>query len=566
MIIGIDLGTTNSLVSVWREGKAELIPNALGDYLTPSVVGFSDDNAVLVGRAARDRLITHPDKTQAVFKRYMGSNREMQIAGRKMRAEELSALVLQSLKADAEAHLGETVVEAVVTVPAYFSDAQRKATKVAGELAGLTIKRLVNEPTAAALAYGLHEGEDESQFLVFDLGGGTFDISVLELFSGVMEVHACSGDNFLGGEDFVTTMQTAFCDKHGLKGDDVDASLREQIRSAAEVAKRQLSERSQVEMSVNVRGEALTMAFDEASFEKLCQPLLDRLRTPIETALRDANIRAAELDAVVMVGGSTKMPVVQRMASRLFGRLPLRTINPDEVVGMGAAVQAGLIARDASLEEVVMTDVCPYTLGTGVSRQVGVDRWESGFFNPIIERNTIIPASRVDSLWPIKKGQSGMMIDVYQGEAPMVKDNIYLGKLDVPLPTDVEPQDAGVDVRFSYDSNGLLEVEVTVQKTGEKSQLVIEQNPGLLTEEQIAERLEALKKIKMHPRDDVENQTVLARAERLYAQTLGDQRDYVSRWLARFRSVLDGQDPTEIRTTRRDIIEAMDEIERDTWL
>ncbi|QDQ26282.1 molecular chaperone HscC [Chitinimonas arctica] len=569
MIIGIDLGTTNSLVSVWRDGQVELIPNALGDMLTPSVVGLDADGAVLVGLAARERLITHPQLTAAVFKRYMGSDRKTLLGSQAFRPEELSALVLKSLKADAERYLGEPVEEAVITVPAYFSDAQRKATKIAGQLAGLKVERLVNEPTAAALAYGLHQSEPESRFLVFDLGGGTFDISILELFEGVMEVRASAGDNFLGGEDFSEALIDGFIaavgKQHGLTDKTADPAVYQNLRKQAEQAKRALTGAPTATMTVLHAGEPLSWTLSDGDFLKLCEPLLKRLREPIEKALRDSRLKAIDLDQVVLAGGATRKPLVRKLVAKLFGRMPAMNLNPDEVVARGAAVMAGLKARDVALSEVVMTDVCPYSLGIEVSEQLGPGRFQPGFYLPIIERNSVVPISREQIVSTIVDNQPALHVSIFQGESRLVKDNIFLGELILPVP----PRPAGqisVAVRFTYDVNGLLEAEMTVAETGEKHRLLIEDNPGVLSPEQIEERLAALAKLKIHPRELLPNATLLARADRLYQQLLGEQRQWLAQETARFQAVLESQDEALILPARTELKQFLDEIEGDGWL
>ncbi len=561
MIIGIDLGTTNSLVAVWRGGRAELIPNALGDYLTPSAVSLSDDDELLIGRAARDRLITNPDRSVDAFKRYMGSDRVIQLGRREFRPEELSSLVLRALKEDAEHFLGEPVEEAVISVPAYFNDSQRKATRLAGQLAGLKVERLINEPTAAALAYGLHHSAEENRFLVFDLGGGTFDVSILELFDGVMEVHSSAGDNYLGGEDFVEALVEAFLREHGLTREALDSREENLLRAQMEGAKRALNNTPAVSVRLARAEGELTWTITQHAYEQLTRPLMERLRAPVERAMRDAGLRLADIDEVILVGGSTRKSVVQKLVSRMFGRLPLRQINPDEVVALGAAVQAGLKTRDAALGEVVLTDVCPYTLGVETASNEG-GREVEGLFSPIIERNTIIPASRVETYYPLADFQTRVLLKVYQGEAPFVKDNVPLGTLQVPLPR-LKKEEAGVDVRFTYDVNGLLEVEATVLASGKLHSLVIEQNAGTLTAEEIQERLAYLTALKIHPREQAENQALMARAERLYEEALEEERINLGRLIAQFVAVLEGQKPQEIQRARVAFKALLDQLEEE---
>ena len=562
MIVGIDLGTTHSLVAAWLDGAPRLIPNALGGVLTPSCVGVDEDGSILVGEAARERLQTHPQQTASLFKRYMGSPRRVRLGDRDYRAEELSALVLRSLKADAEAFLGEPVTEAIVTVPAYFSDAQRKATRLAGELAGLKVERLLNEPTAAALAYGLHEAGSETQFLVFDLGGGTFDVSILEMFEGVMEVRASAGDNMLGGQDFTTSIaDLAFANGAPEAARD-DPRFMQRLAASAEWVKRELSASGSASLDVRYEGRSIRVDIDAEAFEKLAQPLLNRLWRPIERAMRDARIRAADLDSVVLTGGATRMPMIRALATRMFGRFPAVGHNPDEVVAMGAAVQAGLKMKDKALDEMVMTDVCPYTLGTEVVRQLDNGSQAPGFFAPVIQRNTVVPASRVERFSPVTPDQKQIRIGVYQGESRMVRDNIALGELTIPLLPGPGHGD-GVDVRFTYDVNGLLQVEVTVVASGEVRRLVIESGDAHMPAEEIARRLQALSVLKIHPRDTLENRTLLARAERLYEQLLGEPRERLGRVILRFEQALATQDQRLIARDALAFRESLQAIERD---
>jgi molecular chaperone HscC len=352
MIVGIDLGTTNSAITVWLDGRPQLIPNSLGALLTPSAVSVDDDGHVLVGMAARERQVTHPRLTATAFKRWMGTGRMTSLGpNQTFSPEELSALVLRSLKADAEAFLREPVTEAVITVPAYFNDHQRKATRRAGELAGLKVERLLNEPTAAALAHGLHQRELDTQFLVFDLGGGTFDVSIVEIFEGIIEVRSSAGDNHLGGEDFnqvlVEDFYAALGSTLGPRFRDKQV-LQERVREQAERARRELTRQPVGKMTVTWQERQLEHSIDAERFEKLCEPLLTRMREPVLRALRDGGIHADKLQEIVLVGGATRMPLVRRAVAKMFGRFPGMGPNPDEAIALGAAVQAGLKARDAA--------------------------------------------------------------------------------------------------------------------------------------------------------------------------------------------------------------------------
>jgi molecular chaperone HscC len=567
MIVGIDLGTTNSLIAVWSDAGPRLIRNSLGEILTPSCVSVDEDGSILVGRAARERLQTHPEQTAAVFKRYMGSDRTVKLGKKSFRAEELSALILRALKEDAEADLGHPITEAIITVPAYFSEAQRQATRAAGQLAGLRVDRLLNEPTAAALAYGIHKRDAETRFLVFDLGGGTFDVSVLDLFEGVMEVRATAGDNYLGGEDFVLVLNELFIQRNKIPQQVAqDSRFVQRLTAASEAAKRQLSESATASISLNVDGAAVTLELDEALLEQSCASLLARLREPVERALRDSNLRPSQLDNIVLAGGATRMPIVRRMVARLFGRFPSVDLNPDEVVALGAAVQAGLKMKDAALNEVVMTDVAPYSMGIEVVRTLPDGSSSYGHFDPIIERNSVIPVSRVQSYIPMRDKQPELELNVFQGEARLVKDNIKLGGLKIPLDKSKSRQENAVSVRFTYDVNGLLQVEASTEDQPKPHSLVIEGNPGVLSEREIAERLARLADLKIHPRDRMEHRTLLARAERIYQQLLGRERDWIGGQIAMFERALESQDARIIVPAQRNLGEALAHIESNSFL
>lgn len=562
MIIGIDLGTTNSLVAAWDGESARLLPNALGNLLTPSVVGLDDQGQLVVGDIARERLQTHPQLTTALFKRDMGSARETRLGTRAYRAEELSAMLLRSLKTDAERALGQPVTEAVISVPAYFSDAQRKATRIAGELAGLKVDKLINEPTAAALAYGLHQRE-ESTFLVFDLGGGTFDVSVLELFEGVMEVRASAGDNFLGGEDFDDALMAHFVERIGNRDlpDVTRPELAQRLRREAQRVRHALGQAASARFTLADDGREWSLELTQDDLATVVKPLLDRLRAPIERALRDARIKAAELSEVLLVGGTTRMPLIRKLVASLFGRIPAMQLNPDEVVAQGAAIQAALKARDASLEEVVLTDVCPYTLGIETSVQMG-QGYQSGHYLPIIERNSVVPVSRSRTVSTLSDGQERVIVRIFQGEGRLVQNNIFLGELDIPVPKR-RAGEVDLDVRFTYDNNGLLEAQVYLPINGETRSLVIENNPGLLDKAQIAERLAALQELKVHPRDQQANTLLLARLERLYQEHLGERRAYVAQLANYFQQALESQDEREVRKAYTSVVEHLAQFERE---
>ena len=526
------------------------------------------DGSFLVGAAARERLQSHPQLSAAVFKRDMGTARVFRLGQHAMRAEELSALVLRSLKADAEADLGQPVTEVVITVPAYFSDAQRQATRAAGTLAGFTGVTLLNEPTAAALAYGLHQ--EEGRFLVFDLGGGTFDVSVLELFEGVMEVRATAGDNRLGGEDVDELMVRRFVQDTQMPDELAHQPLvQARLMRAAEIAKCALSTQEEAEMRLDMSDGSYAKCWTAHDLDQVLEPLLERMRQPVERALRDSRIRPQELDTVVLAGGSTRLVAVRQLVTRMFGRFPQVGLDPDHIVALGAAVQAALRGRDAALAERVMTDVCPYTLGVHVSKDLGSGQRQTGFMAPVLERNTIIPASRVERFHPVSPDQRQIDIEVYQGEARRVQDNIRLGELHLELPRN-GCEGVVADVRFTLDANGLLEVEAVLlrneQSLGPAQSLVIESNAERLSPDELKKRLEKLKALKLHPRDRMEVRALLARAERHYTQLLGPWRELLSNTMLAFEMALETQDDRKIVAPRKQLEELLSRIDAEPFL
>ena len=560
MMIGIDLGTTNSLAACFRGGKAEIIPNRLGKHLTPSVVSVDADGTVYVGETAKERGMLHPLETARVFKRSMGTDKEFVLGGKKFRAEELSGLVLRSLKEDAEAYLGEEVTEAIISVPAYFNDLQRKATKRAGELAGLTVSRIINEPTAAAITYGMGSEETDARYLVFDLGGGTFDVSVLELYGSIMEVHAIAGDNFIGGEDFTALLATMYLEKAAIAPEKLDIRTMNEVFKAAEACKCAFSESNEITMKCTVDGQSNEMRLTLSEYEKACAPLLEKLRRPIERSLRDAGVSLSDIDRIVLVGGATRLPVIRRFVTRLFGRIPGMLVDPDEAVALGAALQCGMKARDREIREVVLTDVCPFTLGTEITVDNGVFE-ESGHYLPIIERNTVIPVSRTQTVYTAHDNQNRVKIKVLQGESRLAYHNLLLGEVSVPVPAGPKGQES-VDITYTYDVNALLEVEVLVRSTGVRRKIIIQNEQNRISEEEAAARMEKLQYLKQHPREEEANRLQLLRGERLYEEMPG-KRSVIDRAMMEFEQVLARQDRTQIDRARKQLQRVLDEIEFD---
>lgn len=547
-VVGMDLGTTNSACAVWKDGIVTMIPNRLGDLLTPSIVHISGEN-ISIGKTANEKRITEPFNTGALFKRHMGSNYKLRLDLKQYTAPELSAFVLRSLKEDAEAFLQESVDEAVVSVPAYFNAIQRKATIQAAEMVGLQVERLINEPTAAAMAYGVHEKPEHAQFMVLDLGGGTFDVSIMEYFDGVLEVHATAGDNFLGGEDFLELLVNHYLEKIGIDKDTLERSDLNAITTQMEHVKRSFNSSDVVEIPslLAQHDRNITISYD--AFKALSDPLLRRLQQPIEKSLRDSGIDLNDLDELLLVGGATRMKVFRSSVTKLFRRMPSSNLDPDLVVAMGAAIQAGLKVRDAALDDVVLTDVCPYTLGTSVLNPNSKMVKNGELFSPIIERNTVVPVSRVKPYRTSYDNQKHIEIEVLQGESRLAKDNIQLGSLTIKVPKNLAGEEV-VEVRFSYDVNGLLEVDVKALSTDEVVSKTIINAPEDLSEAEIKASQKKLAALKFHPRETEENREIVARAESLYQTSLGDEREDIAQLLSWFDGVLETQDESIISEAR----------------
>lgn len=563
MIVGIDLGTTNSLVAYYTEEGPRVIPNRIGKRLTPSVVSIGEDGQVYVGESAAEQMLLNPDSGASLFKRSMGSGKKFRLRDKEFAAEELSSFVLRYLKEDAEAFLGEPVTEAVISVPAYFNDARRRATKRAGELAGLKVERIISEPTAAAIAYGLWQKKDHARFLVFDLGGGTFDVSILELYDTILEVHAVAGDNFLGGEDFTAVLEKMFYDAHPqLNRFTLSGKTQQHIRRQAELCKIGFGENRTSEMRCNIEGKEYVFPIELPDYEEACEELLDRIRQPVKRSLKDAHIRLSDIDQVVLVGGATKSPVIRRFAGKLFHMIPDTKINPDEAVALGAAIQAAMKERRDGIREVILTDVCPFTLGTEVVQEYGDHQYEDGVFFPIIERNTVIPASRTERLYTVRDNQTRIRVHILQGESRFAVNNLSLGELFIEVPAGKAGQEA-VDVTYTYDINSILEVEVKSVSSGKKVRQVFKGQDLDMSEEEIEDRLKTLSYLKIHPRDKEENKVLLLRGERIYEESLGVKREQAGRALREFEHALDTYDPERIAEAKREYMDFLEKL--DEW-
>ncbi len=487
--VGIDLGTTNSLVARLENGQPTIVPNARGGRSTPSVVGLDASGRLHVGASARAQLLTHPDRTVAEVKRSMGTTERVRLGDRTYTPTEVSGLVLRALKEDASLALGDTVEEAVVTVPAYFTDAQRQATKDAGELAGLRVERILNEPTAAALAYGIDRLDAEEHVVVYDLGGGTFDVSVLEMFGGVLDVKATAGNNRLGGGDFdrllVDHLRAEILRTHGadLRG---DARAMARLLAAAERAKMELSDaRSAViDLPLLAPNVSFRTEVSRATFDALVEELVRSTLTCLDAALADAKIAKGTVSEIVLVGGSSRVPLVRQRVAEYFGKEPRTHVNPDEAVALGAAIQMGLKTGGISAETGIMiTDVAPFTLGVETQSRAG-SQTVYGTFAPIIPRNSTVPVSRTERFSTTADGQKSVTVRVFQGESRYTKNNVFLDEYTID---GVPPSLAGresVAITFTYDINGILDVTTEVVSTGKKASLVIDKSPRRMTDEE----------------------------------------------------------------------------------
>ena len=495
-IIGIDLGTTNSCVAVYEGGEPVVIPNPEGSRTTPSVIGFSKTGERMVGQIAKRQAIINPERTISSIKREMGSNYKVEIDGRQYTPQEISAMTLQKLKEDAESYLGTKVTQAVITVPAYFSDSQRQATKDAGKIAGLEVLRIINEPTAAALAYGVDKEGNDQKIMVFDLGGGTFDVSILEISDGVFEVLATAGNNRLGGDDFdarlIDWMADSFKAEHGIDLR-TDKTAHQRLKEAAEKAKIELSGMQSTMISLPfIYADAsgaknLDMTLTRAKFNELTADLVEKSMAPCRQALKDAGLAPSEIDKVLLVGGSTRIPAVQEAVQRLTGKEPFKGINPDECVAVGAAIQAGVLGGD--VKDIVLLDVTPLSLGLETL---------GGVFSKLIERNTTIPVKKSQIFSTASNNQTSVEIHVLQGEREMARDNKTLGRFNldgIPMAPRGVPQ---IEVTFDIDANGIVNVTAQDKGTGKEQHITITSSTNMSQEE--IDR--AVKEAEMHAAED----------------------------------------------------------------
>ncbi len=607
MVIGIDLGTTNSLACVYRNGHTELIPNSLGEYMTKSAVSVLEDGSVLTGSAARERLLLHPTQTAVSFKRFMGTDHEILLGDRVFLPHELSALILRQLYEEARAYLGQEIEEAVISVPAYFDDNQRNATKLAAQLAGIPVKRLINEPSAAALRYNLGVTYGDSRLMILDFGGGTLDVSIVECFENIIEIVAIAGDNRLGGDDIDRAIAEHFCRVHSLNFEALPVKQREALLYQAEAAKKALSREPEAAGSFQGAGPGFSQEPEAAAgssqgavpefsqepeaestfsremseipfsrkgtygendkyrlprlcltldrpyemelsrklLREICQPYLERIKSVIIRAVRDSHLTPDKLDDVVLVGGSARLAVLGDYLEELMGRRPVVAGNPDYMVAEGAGICAGIKSRREELRDMVMTDVCPFSLGIAVCNDV---KDQNPHMATMIARSSMLPVSRSETFYTLSDNQTHIRLRIYQGEGYYASENRQLGELTVRVPAGPAGKHS-VFVTFAYDINGILHVDAE-SSGGDRRETVI-MNPHVqLSEEEVQEKVAELKKLRYVASGSEEDHLLMAKAERLYEELLGSEREEVVRILDAYRYAIREGSPIELKKIR----------------
>lgn len=537
-IIGIDLGTTNSLGAVYRNNRVELIPNRYGNYLTPSVVSI-DDGKIVVGQIAKERLISHPELSASSFKKDMGTKLKYTLGDKRFLPEELSSFIIRSIVDDAKEYLQEEIEEVVVSVPAYFHDKQRFATKQAGVLAGVPIKRIINEPSAAAMASYFENGK-EQLFLVFDFGGGTLDVSIVECFDTMVEIISVAGDNRLGGDNFHEIMLDSFLKEHQLEEQKITSIERAIIIRKAEECKRMLTDKATADMTVFINGKTYTSTYTNQRLLDESGLLLSRIKDVLAHALRDGGVQIHEIDAVVMVGGSSKMPLMQSYLQHLMKSTPIVTDNCDEMIAKGLGLVCAVKSRNEDVKDYVLTDICPFTLGIGTHNEADV---RNSYATAIIPRNTVLPCSIVKRFYTVRDNQVKVNVSILQGEHAYEKDNIMLEQLEAHVPMNKKGEES-IDVRFTYDINGILIVDVTANSTGKKFSKVVSQE---MDEQELEKRIKELEVLKVHPKDIDENRLLMQRLLALREEVTLETRELMSDLIRRYEYTLEQQNPRKIK-------------------
>lgn len=524
-IIGIDLGTTNSLVSVWKDGSIQLIPNSFGEYLTPSIVSFDNDGTVHVGKVAKEMLITNPQSTFCEFKRNMGTDYRYHVGDKEYRAEELSSFVLRQLKADAEKFLGEKVEEAVVSVPAYFNDDKRFATKNAGALAGLKVERIINEPSAVALRHHM-ESNDMERFIIFDFGGGTLDVSLVDAFENMVEIQAVAGDNYLGGKDFNEIIADHFYKKYNIFREFLPDEEKGIINKEAELLKIELSKSNSASRKLLIQGKEYVMELTNQQLIHISSELFKRLIRPVHKVLNDTSSGWEDIDKVILVGGSSKMPVVRKYLKSVCDTKVVLDDRPDESIGIGAGLAAAIKMRTGEIKDMILSDICPFSLGIEI---IG-DK-----FSPIIERNETLPCSRTRMYTTVYDNQKKVDINIYQGENLVASENLLIGTLSINVPM----TKAGVPqifVTFMYDINGILDIRV--DSNGNSIHKVIVNKNMKMSEAELNAKIKELQDMTLHPEEMEMNRLLIERAKRLYQECNPQHRAQLVSMLDSFQKVI----------------------------
>ena len=567
-MIGIDLGTTNSLATyIDDNGEIQFIKNEYGNILIPSVVGIDENDAIIVGELAKERRMMNAGETASNFKRRMGTDAKIKVKNRTFDAQMLSSFVLKHLKENAEKQLNEKINRAIISVPAYFNDKQRRDTKMAAELAGLTVERLINEPTAAALSLGSNILNQNLKFIVLDLGGGTFDVTLLETFENIMDVISISGDTMLGGEDFTAKICEIFLKNIKLEITDLSRDERTKLYTKADRAKKLISLRD-VEIELKIKGKNYKSEITQKDFREAVKPLLVKMKAAIDKALQDGNTDAREIEKVVLVGGAVKLGIIEEFTEKYFHKMRGEKIyfssenfiennklvsivaDPDTVVAYGVGVAVGMKERNKMFKERILTDVCPFTLGTEL---VG------NRFAPIIPRNTTVPTSKSEYFYTIDDYQDKVNVGIYQGESLNIDDNLFLGNFLIDVPRNIAGEEA-INVRFTYDINGILEVEATVVSTGlKKSKLIVN---GDLSEEEKNEKIKMLEEIKIQSENKNKDKLLLERANRIYAEIVNTEiRNHISDYLENYKMVVATGDRIRIQKTKESFSQFLDKID-----
>ena len=567
-MIGIDLGTTNSLATyIDDNGEIQFVKNEYGNILIPSVVGIDENDDIIVGELAKERRMMNAGETASNFKRRMGTDAKIKVKNRTFDAQMLSSFVLKHLKENAEKQLNEKINRAIISVPAYFNDKQRRDTKMVAELAGLTVERLINEPTAAALSLGSNILNQNLKFIVLDLGGGTFDVTLLETFENIMDVISISGDTMLGGEDFTTKICEIFLKNIELAITDLSRDERTKLYTKADRAKKLISLRD-VEIELEIKGKNYKSEITQKDFREAVKPLLVKMKAAIDKALQDGNTDAREIEKVVLVGGAVKLGIIEEFTEKYFHKMRGEKIyfssenfiennklvsivaNPDTVVAYGVGIAVGMKERNKMFKERILTDVCPFTLGTEL---VG------NRFAPIIPRNTTVPTSKSEYFYTIDDYQDKVNVGIYQGESLNIDDNLFLGNFLIDVPRNIAGKEA-INVRFTYDINGILEVEATVVSTGlKKSKLIVN---GDLSEEEKNEKIKMLEEIKIQSENKNKDKLLLERANRIYAEIVNTEiRNHISDYLENYKMVVATGDRIRIQKVKESFSQFLDKID-----